>query len=245
MTSRSVVDRSLRIRLEGRVEELERAITRWEEAVFAARRNDFTCAADMLERGEVSVPAREELGLRSLVERQEALRRELAWLVTNRLRMFGVPAIDVARGARWLTTEPVRYEHHRLTLAFLHVLWLPLLLLFPMAAIARSIDGAFGLVFFASCTVTAMALTIRRFGWSDVVLTDKKMLVEGRMIDLEGVTRVVVVRTISRQWPAPVRLELRSERRELARTELRHFSDELRGAFERMGIELGFDWSLF
>lgn len=239
------VDRSLRIRLEGRVEQLERAIAAWEEAVSSAKHGDFTKAAQMLDRGEVSAPPSSDPGLLNLAAKQNELRRELESLVQARLGMFGVPAIDLARGAEWLTTEPVRYEHHRLTLAFFRVLLPLVFFLFPLTGLTLLTGGPVAVALLAACVVPALGFVVRHYGRSDVVLTDRRMLVDGRTIELEGVKRVVFVKKLDRQWPSPVRIEFRSDRRVFEVAPIRHSPDELRNAFIRMGLEVGSDWSFF
>ena len=238
------VDRSVRIRLEGRVEQLEGAIAHWEDAVSAARHHDFARAAHMLERGEVSVPTSVDPGLLSLAAKQNELRRELESVVRARLGMFVVPTIDLARGARWLATEPVRYEHHRLTLAFLRVILPMAFFLFPLGALAFVLGGPVAVALLAPGLVPALAVAVREHGWSDVVLTERRMLIDGQIIELEGVTRVVFVKTVHRQWPASIRIQFWNGRRVFEQAQLRYDSDALRAAFRRIGLEVDFALNL-
>jgi hypothetical protein len=237
---KALVDRSLRIRLEGRVERLERALAQWKDAVAAARHRDFTAAAYMLECGEVDVPTSHDAGLQSLAANQEKLRRELESLVQTRLRMFEVPAIDLARGARWLANEPARYEHHLLTFAFFRVLVPNGFFLFPLTALSFIIGGPVAAGLLAGGVVTALVFAARHYGWSDVVLTDRRMLIDGRTIDLRGVTRVIFVKTIDRYWPSTLRIQFWTGRRVFEQAQIRHAPDALRAAFRRIGLEVDF-----
>lgn len=222
------------------MEELERAISSWEKSVISARSHDFKNAAEMLERGEVTVAHRGDTGLISMAARQDSLRHELELVVRARLRMFSLPAIDLARGAQWLATEPVRYEHHRLTFAFIRVLSPAPFFLFPLTALTFVIGGPIAGALLGAFAVTALVVAAWHVGWSDVVLTDRRMLVDGRTIDLEGVTRVVFVKQLHRQWPASLRIQFWSKRRLLEQAPIRHAPDELRAAFRRIGREVDF-----
>jgi hypothetical protein len=159
--------------------------------------------------------------------------------------MFGVPTIDLARGAQWLTTEPIRYEHHRLTLAFFRVV-LPIGFgLFPLTGLTFVIGSAVAVALLWACVLAGLPFAVKRYGWSDVVLTDRRILIDGRTIELKGVTRVVFVKTFDRQWPAPLRAEFRSDRRVFEVAKIRHAPDELRAALRRMGLVVDSAWSLF
>lgn len=114
-----MVEPSLRIRLEGRVEDLERSLVKWSLAVKATQRRDFRPAVELLERGDEVLTGHGDDALERLLARQLSLRRQGEQLVASRLKLLGVPAIDLAAGAKWLQAEPILSEHHCLTTAFL------------------------------------------------------------------------------------------------------------------------------
>lgn len=231
-----MVDPALRIRLEGKVEELEGALRTWANALGAARRKQFGLAALMLDRRIVSLDPHGDDELSRLLGRQTALRREVEALVAARLQLLGMPSEDLARGARWLTTEPVLYEHDRLnpssTFLSLVVSWqLTGLLL----ALSHSwLSPLLGLAIFLGA--------IRLFDRSRVVLTRRRLILEGRVIDLTNTESLQLVRPYMTFGPQKFDVEIRSKSGELTFGHLRYAPVALRHRLISLGIDTGSEW---
>jgi hypothetical protein len=227
-----MVDAGLRIRLEGRVEELEGALINWAGALRTAKLRQFTAAAQMLERGEVSLPHRDDRGLRKLLAKQGALKREVERVVADRLRLLGMPSIDLARGARWLESEPILYEHHRLTYVWLsRAVAASFFLCFP-ACLTR------GLIVGQLLFLIPLAVAVRWFGWSDVVLTARRLNLEGQIIDLTNVARFVLVQPVMQAYPGSYDVELHLSSGWMNFARLRHAPQSLRYALIKLGLKV-------
>lgn len=236
-----MVDPALRIRLEGRVEALERSLLKWSLALDGARHREFARAAQMLEHGDEMLTPHDDEGLTKLLSRQLGFRRELQRLVTSRLNLLGMPTIDLVAGAKWLAGEPVLYEHRGPT---------PALFLRTPPFIAFSLALAFGLSGFtvlgAAGAVLAIAglswLVVKHLGWSDIVLTQRRLVLEGRVIDLTHVTRVLLVRPLGQIFPLSFGVELHRSSGPVQDARVRYASTELRTALTRLGLDTGPDW---
>ncbi len=233
-----MVDPSLRIRLEGRVEALERSLLEWSLAVKAAQRREFGPAVALLERGDEALSGHGDDALEGLLSLQLSLRRQVERLVTSRLRLLGVPVIDLAAGAKWLQAEPILYEHHCLTTAFLFrgplfALWCMGMLVFGLRSMVVGPLIVLGLLYFAA----------QKFGRSDVVLTRRRLILEGQVIDLAHVRHVLVIRPFMQFMPMSFEVEVRGESGHLLRdVRVRQASTGLRAALMRLRLNTGGDW---
>lgn len=232
-----MVDPALRIRLEGRVEELERALVKWSVAAKAAQRRDFAPAVELLQRGDELLTSHGDEALGKLLSRQLSLRREVEQLVARRLRLLGVPDIDLAAGAKWLQAEPILYEHHCLTTAFL--------LRAPF--IAFWCAGLFGVAMrswlLSAVAIALLCLAAHKLGRSDVVLTRRRLILEGQVIDLTHVKQVLVIRPFLTFLPMSFEVEVRGKSGHLLRdVRLRQASTGLRAALTALRLETGADW---
>ncbi len=220
-----MVDPPLRIRVEGRVEELEHSLPKWSLAVKAAQRREFGPAVELLESGEQLLTDHGDEGLPALLSKQFSLRRDVEKLVASRLNLLGVPAIDLAAGAKWLQAEPILYEHHCFTTAFL--------LRAPFFALWCT--GLF--VIGPALVVGLLYLTAQKFGRSDVVLTRRRLFMEGHLIDLTHVKQVLVIIPFLQFMPMSFEVEFRSAAGHLLRdVRLRQASTGLRAALSRLRL---------
>lgn len=232
-----MVEPSLRIRLEGRVEDLERSLVKWSHAVKAAQRREFRPAVELLESGDEVLTGHGDEALERLLTRQLSLRRQVEQLVARRLKLLGVPAIDLAAGAKWLQAEPILYEHHCLTTAFL--------LRAPLFALWCT-----GFVFAFRAWVVGPAIVMgllwlfaQKWGRSDVVLTRRRLIMEGEVIDLSHVKQVLVIRPFMQFVPMSFEVELRGASGHLLRdVRLRQASTGLRSALISLRLDTGSDW---
>lgn len=172
--------------------------------------------------------------------------------MSARLRRLGIPAIDPARGASLLQTMPdaqqrkklrpksawagpVLYEHHTVTLGFLvrsvHVA--ALMIGLPTLVLSELDWWALGPL----VGVPLFALVLKQFGWSDVVLTSRRLVLEGHVIDLTGATAVVIVRPLLEFLPLSFAVEVQYESGEIRYSRLRHASTELRAALRKLGLD--------
>jgi hypothetical protein len=230
----------LRIRLEGRVEALEREVSEWEAALLAARRRHFEPAARLLEQGLSTLTSRGDAGLAGLLAREASLQRAVEKVVAERLHLLGMPVLDLARGARWLDGDPVLYEHHRVTPAFLSrsvvftgfIVGLPVLVSWFLGA-----PGA-GLLL----GLTLFALAARWEGWSHVVLTQRRLVLEGDVFDLTLAEAVVLVRPFKTCLPLRFGVEVRFSSGATQFCDLRFASEGLRAALRKRGLHTGNDW---
>ena len=233
-----MVDPSLRIRLEGRVEELECSLLKWSLAVKAAQRREFGPAVALLERGDEALSGHGDEVLEKLLSRQLSLRRQVERLVASRLRLLGVPVIDLAAGAKWLQAEPILYEHHCLTTAFL--LRAPL---FALWCMGMFIFGFRSMVVGPLIVLGLLCCVAQKFGRSHVVLTQKRLILEGQVIDLSHVRQVLVIRPFMQFMPMSFEVEVRGESGHLLRdVRVRQASTGLRYALIRLRLDTGSDW---
>lgn len=237
-----MISPDLRVRLEGRVEALETELRAHHEALLAAKTRQFERAADVLSLDPMAVESHGDEGLLALLEERDLTRAQLSRCVETRLRSLGMPAIDLAAGARWLVSEPVLYEHHRVTLAFaLRVL--------PIAAFLIGLPTAVAAAFFhlwPGGLVVGLVLFVAAFhvtGWSDAILTERRLILDGRIVQLAGLWRVVLVRPWFQVLPMSWEVELHYRGQQEPRlARLRHASTELRYALQSLRIDTGTDW---
>lgn len=234
-----MVDAAIRIRLEGKVEALENAVRSWGHALAAARRNEFDAAAQMLNDGEVSLRDHGDDDLAGLLSWQLMLRRKLEAVVIKRLDFLGMPSIDPARGARWLSTERVLYEHDRLPVAMLVRLPFIFALMGVVPfVISRSLAGPL----FSVLAITFQLGVLQLFGRSHVVLTARRLILEGRVIDLTNATRVLLIRPFSMKWPFHFDVEIYSRSGHITNAKILHAPMELRRHLISLGLDTGNDW---
>lgn len=179
-------------------------------------------------------------GFEALLQERQALRREVEDRLLARARSLAMPTAEAPRLARWLAAEPVRYEHHHLSAAFwvrspalvTHVLLPCALLAYATQLPPLALLGP-GLVW----------LFARHFGWSDVVLTSQRLVLEGAAFPVEGLQRVEVERTWN--WPMSRRLELEYADGTKRRAKVRSFTRELQAELRMLDVQLHERWSLW
>ena len=150
-----------------------------------------------------------------------------------------MPLTEPARAIRWLAMEPVRYEHHRFSFAMryrLPFLCLPLVV-FP-AFLSRSLHHPLPLL----VSLPLLALVLSHFGWSEVLLTHRRLVLEGRVFDLEGLRRVVLVRPWGHVLPTHFDVELHYDSGDRLDARIKHVTPDLRTALHQLGFETGSDW---
>ena len=236
-----MISTDLRIQLEGRLEVLEAQLPELEAALGAARRRDFTAAAALLS-GDLAVrDAHGDAGLLDLLARCGSVRAELCRCVRERLELMGMPAVDLAAGARWLSTEPVLYEHHRVSLAFaLRGVLLGCMLLAWTTA-GGHLLGSWPLGMLVGAVV--LLATFNSTGWSDALLTSRRLMLDGQVVKLAGLRRVVLVRPWFQVLPLKWEVELHYHGLDQPLcARLRHPSVQLRHALQRLRIDTGSDW---
>lgn len=230
---------ALRIRLEGRVEDLEHEVSEWESALREAQGRRFGPAARMLEGGSSTLTAQGDRGLAKLLARQASLQRAVEEVVAERLRLLGMPTVDLARGANWLVGEPVLYEHHRLTPAFLFRALHFAVFLIVIPTIVSGFMGIpvvgllGGLVLF-----TLMAQAI---GWSHVVLTPCRLVLEGDVLDLTQAKEVLIIRPFLERLTLRCEVEVRQASGRTQHAQVRCATRGLRAELRRLGIGTGAD----
>ena len=231
-----MVDAALRIRLEGKVEELERAVRSWANALTAARRNQFGLAALMLEDGEVVMKDHGDDELAKLLGRQFVLRQKVQAVVAARLQLLGMPSMDLPRGAKWLTREPILYEHDRFN---------------PLAVVpATMLAGWSSILGFAiSRSWLALLVGIAIFlasahflNRSHVVLTARRLILEGQVVDLTNSASVHLDRPFMTFGPRRFDVEIRSKSGELTWGHIRYATSALRHRLISLGVDTGDDW---
>jgi hypothetical protein len=234
---RVMVDAALRIRLEGKVEELERAVRSWANALTAARRNQFGLAALMLEDGEVLVRDHGDDELARLLGRQFVLRQKVEALVAARLQLLGMPSHDLPRGAKWLTKEPILYEHDRFNPTSLG----------PGAMIASwfsVVTFTISRSWLAPLFGIALFFVIARFvERSRVVLTARRLILEGQVIDLTDAVSVHFVRPFLRRGPYGFDVEIHSKSGTVTQAHIRYATAAFRHRLISLGLNApGSDW---
>ena len=235
-----MVAQALRIQSEGRVEALEQELFDWGFALGEARARRFDAAARLLRELPVSLASRGDEDLARLLKQRETLRREVTRLVAKRLGSLGMPEVEAPTGARWLAREPVLYEHHRVSPAILpRALHLVAFSVAPPTLVAGTLGApALGLV----VGLVLLVLLTRAFFWSDVMLTSRRLVLEGRVIDLTHAVRVLAVRPFMQYLPERFAVEVRYESGEIVDAHLKFASRPLRAQLRKMGLDTGADW---
>lgn len=188
------VDPGLRVRLEGKVEALEWELKDLRDAVAAASARRFAGLEELLLREPVTLRTHDDAGVVARLDERSRLRRRLEQLLSKRARALGLPPAKPSRLAHWLATESVRYEHHRVAPRFLFQL--PLLVgvccvpsvmgwvISGRSVLGSLVGGALGL--------TLAVTLVRAHGWSSVVLTPHRLVLNGEVFSLDEVQRIVV-----------------------------------------------------
>jgi hypothetical protein len=238
-----MVAQAVRIRLEEQVEQLEGELAGLRGALISAKALDFREAAAVLAGATVRLRARGDEALLALLTARDAARTELEGRVTARLQQLSMPHDDVVKGARWLCREPVRYEHHRLSLPCCAALSLCALPLLAAAWNVPDFEGAVvGLGVVTEALLIGRQLRARaegeavdwheRWAWSDVIITDHRMVLEGQAFAVKGLTSLALTRVMP---GAPPVLELRYGE-EAQRVRLGALTPGLRAALRPLGL---------
>lgn len=236
------VSPEVRVRLEGKVEALEWELGELGAAVKAAKARRFAGVEALLLRAPTTLRTFDDRGLFARLDTRARLVRQLERLVGARAQALGLPSASPSRLARWLEGEPVRYEHHRVAPIFL--LQLPLLVgvccvpaVMGWVISGRSVVG--GLV--GSALSLALVVTlVRAHGWSRVVLTARRLVLDDRVFALDEVHRIVAHVPFfgSRQQHVDVEVFFRDPRRAPARLRLSEFPRALRNELRMLDVEL-------
>jgi hypothetical protein len=228
----------MRIRLEGRLEEVERAAAALETGLEHSEQGHFTLLREALKldtseaRTHVAKLAPREYELQVLLRRWERLHARVARTVSKRARIMGVPEVPLQGALDALAAERVAYEE----VVRNRAVWLPIVALAVMSVLALKHTHQL-MVVAVYAAVGFFAVLSHVMAAARVIVTDRRLIIGANRVPLVDV-RCLIIERMRRRSARPFLLTVQLRNGSRLEQRMPHVPRAFVKTMEAAGVEV-------